>query len=92
MPVTPEEAVSAAVRGVERALHAGPPRSTHKEYADFLYHVEEAHTRALGDTGVDAQDGYLRARVLAVTALLALAHYPHLAEIDEAAPGERLDG
>lgn len=106
MPVTPEQAISAAMRGVMRTLHVEPPQATLESYQDFLRYSHEMGFAAgesimgalVARQGKNAREikmateySYLRALSLAVTSLLALAHHPHLAEIDKALPRERLE-
>ncbi len=101
MPVTPEEALSAAMRGTMRAIEAGDIDP--QQYTTFLHHSHEAASIArasitrMGEANVQKADeetigmlqheGYLRAFQLAVSSLLALTHYPFLDELEHASPG-----
>lgn len=105
MPVTPDQAISAAMRGVMRSLEDAPPDGSVEQFNDFLRHSYDAvnmtrhqllatiTTRGDGNeeaTKAQTTHSYLRALGLAITGLLTLAHHPYLAEIDEALPGEKL--
>lgn len=101
MPVTPEEAISAAIRGTMRAIDEG--EIDPQQYTTFLQHSYEAASVARGSITHMAEahiqkadeetmsmlqhEGYLRAFQLAVSALLALTHYPFLDTLEHACPG-----
>ncbi len=102
MPLTPEQAISGAMRGAMRAIDEG--NIDPGQYGEFLSHAAifahqawEAVGRAAKAHSEDAdeetlqrlgREGYHRAIHLAVTSLLALAHCPFLDRVDHPLPSD----
>ena len=104
MPVTPEQAVSAALRGTIRSFEEAPPEPDLEQFQEFLRHVhrqlqivDQAVVEACSVPADGAcarifiENAYVRALGLAMGSLLALAHFPLLEEIAEPLPGEKLE-
>lgn len=103
MPVTPDEALTAVFTGVSQVV--AKEGVSPEQFHGFLNQVElEAHeTReALAWYEVAAEEGdppedlekfvehvYCRTAQVAAAALMLLAHFPHLAKIENASPGQK---
>ena len=105
MPITADQALSAAFRAATRSLHVDPVKDAGAEYAEFLVHIREEamgaeakfrNAEALRGTDPRAfmkaqQDAYLHALRFCVAALLGLGHFPFLEAVEIALPGERME-
>lgn len=105
MPINSDQALSGVLRAAVRSLHDEPVRNASEEYAEFLVHVREEAAAAEAiyrkvramrpdspELAAERQHAYMHALRVTMAALLMLGHFPFMDSIDEALPGERMEG